>query len=509
MAAALLIVARALRACGLRLDQDDRAALMVAEGCWSAVGLSTPWAGVGLPFRAEIPPSDRGELNFGKSRLTMPGMTSPLRMVREADGRPTPIAPSRRLVTTESPIVDLQRRAGNGAVARLFASGPSSTIIQRDQGPSNPAAEAFERISNGRRLGEAWPYGPTSKRKSATHDLATFVDWIGVVEMAYGPNKEAILQRLRRLYYSSYSGKAGANFDRVIEDQAGAEGPPLDWRPIGAATLDGLFETDSIQLPSGETVDVAHILAALDIGVSGVTWKADVGAAVYDAPWTGVATWTGDLASWFVEWSQQIRKAINTPPPPETGPATEAGPASEQGPGPFSDEPMFERIGASKASKSDLLGDMDAVILAATSVQRSTVESIKAEDRPVIHANVARELTMPVSKLVGRYYGLGSAQHRPAESAGRFPQFVKAAVPRLPYREIQRATGTKGSLELESGAYEAILDAIRNTAELFITEGTSDRSDPIHAYEFRLRQIAQRFTRFLEIGLKSGDAPWP
>ena len=195
---------------------------------------------------------------------------------------------------------------------RRAAPGRTRQVARSRVGRRRPTPRL---IDLQRRVGNA-AGGPVTARKSVQHDLASFVHWIGVVEMAYGPDKQAILQRLRRLYYSSYSGKAGAKFDQAIAGQAGAgSGPPLDMLHIGASTLDMLFETDTVRTLTGDILDPAHILAAIDVRLSGVTTKAGVAEAAYDAPWTGIVTWTGDLASWFVEWSQQIRAEMAKPPP--------------------------------------------------------------------------------------------------------------------------------------------------------------------------------------------------
>jgi hypothetical protein len=386
-------------------------------------------------------------------------------------------------------VLGLQRTAGNAAVTDLLA-------IQRQPGPTT------------RRPGEQWAYGPITARKSKPHDLANFVDWIHFVEQGYGPDKQAILQRLRRLYYSSYSGKAGTDFDQVIEDQAGASGPPLDSRFVGTSTLDGLFETDTVRTLTGQILDPGHILAAIDVRLSGITTKAAAAEAVYGVPWTGIVTWAGDLASWFVEWTQQVRKIEGAPPPPPTGPATDEGPVSERGGGPASDVALFNTVGASKASKADILGDMDAQVLAAKSIQSSTPDSVRAEKRQ-LRANVKWELTGPVSKIIEQYYGFGMGRDKPTEAEGRFPAFVRSTIPPIPHKAVAGATGANGSIVLTSGAETAIYDAIRNTARLFIDQRTSDNSDPVKRYDGRIREIARRFTKFLEAGLKSGDAPWP
>ncbi len=387
-------------------------------------------------------------------------------------------------------VLELQRTAGNAAVTDLLTA-------QLQPAPAN-------------RPGEKWPYGPITTRKSQDYNLEAFIRWIQAVEAAYGPDKQAVLQRLRRLYYSSYSGKTGSEFDRAIEDQAGAGGPPLDSRYVGTSVLDFLYATDTVRTRTGDVLDPGHILAALDVGQSGLTTQAGAAEAVYDVRWAGIVTWTGDLASWFVEWSQQVRKALATPPPPPTGPATDEGPESERGGGgPVSDPALFTTVGASKASKADLLGDMDAEVLASKSIRRSTPQSVAAEKRIVRNRNIAWELTAPVSKILDQYYGMSQPGLDLTEAESRFPSFVQNASPSIPHKQVPGATGFRGSVVLTSGAEAAIYEAIRNTARLFIDHGTSDTSDPVKRYDGRIREIAKRFTKFLEAGLKSGDAPWP
>ena len=100
------------------------------------------------------------------------------------------------------------------------------------------------------------------------------------------------------------------------KDDAPIDSLAIDSLAIGTIALDGLFETDTVRTLTGESLDPGHILAALDVAQSGVTTKAEVGAALYDTPWTGVVTWTGDLASWLVEWSQQMRRRQSRRRPP-------------------------------------------------------------------------------------------------------------------------------------------------------------------------------------------------
>ncbi len=340
---------------------------------------------------------------------------------------PTP-APSPAPPPASSPAAGVQRTVQRQAVA----SPRRAPTVQR-QPPAAPPGPA----APGHRPGEAWPFGPTSQFKSITVDLATFVGWVREAETAYGVDKEAALQRLRRIYYSTYSGKAGTKFDRVIEAEQGGHEPPLDVRIMSPrrrrrTVRDGCGR--HARPPGGRRGP--HPCRARPRGL-GRELPAGVGEAAYDVKMAGVVTWTGDLASWFLEWTQEVKKIHSTPPPPPTGPATDEGPPSEVGGDPAMDPALWERIGASKASKDDLLGDIDAQIMTASSVQPTTAESRKRENRWA-----ERELSAPVSALLEQYYGLaggsaaGGTPARTSPDADRFPAFVRLAVPPIPHDEV-------------------------------------------------------------------------
>src|SRR5205085_39626 len=162
------------------------------------------------------------------------------------------------------------------------------------------------------------------------------------VERAYGPDKQSVLQRLRRLYYSSYAGAGGAQFDRVIAEQAGAGAgaPPLDAQMISPDTLDGLYETNVVLLPDGQLLDVSHVLAGLDLKTSGTTFKAATAEVGDNITMMGVVTWAGDLASWLLKYIKAAGARGEDEGPPPADPVLSA------------------------AQKVDLLSDMDAQALA-------------------------------------------------------------------------------------------------------------------------------------------------
>jgi len=333
------------------------------------------------------------------------------------------------------------------------------------------------------RPGAQWPYGPITKHKTAQYDLSTYVAWVKEVERAYGADKQAVLQRLRRLYYSSYSGKGGTDFDRVIADQAGATGTPLDALHISTSALDGLYETNVLRLRDGALIDVSHVLAGLDLKTSGLTFEGGGGEAAYNVSMLGVVTWAGDLASWFANWvAQFLTGKLPTP--------SEAGPLEAD-------------------QKVDLLSDMDAQVLAEENVRPSTIEHLKAEGRPIRDPNVGKELSMPVSNILDWYYGVGMGAEQPLKAQRRFAQFVRIASPPIPHHSAN-ADGS-GAVTLAEEAQDAIYDAIRHTARLLIVQGKKYPfgEEVLDQHDSQLHEMALRFTRFLRTGLTAGDAPWP
>ena len=406
----------------------------------------------------------------------------------------------------------LQMSAGNRAIADLIAGWGPGTRMRAESPPVQ--RQPAPRNDPWRRQGEAWAYGPITTRKSVTHDLVTYIGWIKDVEQGYGPDKQMVLQRLRRMYYSSYSGKAGSKFDRVIAPQAGAGDEPLTIPQAPAAAVDGLYETDNVVTPDGQTLDPGHILAALDLKTSGLTWKAEGAEVAIGTTMLGVVTWAGDLASWWLEWTQQLKKIHEAPRPEPTGPATEEGPPDEVGGDPALAIALWEQIGRSKVSKEDLLGDMDAQVLAASSTQKSTPESIKREKRMVMYKNIDTELTAPVSKLLEAYYGVGAKKGTTAPSKNQFASFVRTASPPIPYQEVEE--GNASRIALASDAEESIRKSVENVAWMFVSQGGSGETsskdkDPdamLRNYGWRIKDIAKRFADFLQTGLKNGDAAW-
>ena len=286
------------------------------------------------------------------------------------------------------------------------------------------------------RPGAEWPYGPVTKAKSVEHDLATYVRWVQEVEHAYGSSNEVVLQRLRRLYYSSYGGALGDKFDAVIGDQPDAGGPPLDSRSISIEALDGLYETGTVRTPDGDSIDVSHILAILDLKTAGKSIRAVGASELRDVDWAGVLTWTGDLAWLFIQWvirRHELDAAAGAAPATDAGPADVAGgidrtivietaraSSARRIVVSARDMALLDELAKIKSSKDDLLGDIDGTVIAARSLR-----------------GPPPNLVMPVSKILEQYYA-HRGEHPDGDQAAAFPKLRPLRLTGHPPRDEQR-----------------------------------------------------------------------
>jgi hypothetical protein len=350
-----------------------------------------------------------------------------------------------------------------------------------------------------------WSGGPTVERKSATHSLAEYVGWLRQVEAKYGGARAETVQRLRRLYYSNYTGGAGPRFDAVIQGAAGASGVPISSADVRLDVLNGLYETNAIATPNGSLVDVSHILAGLDVHIQGPGIKAGAGELRFDVNFEGVLTWVGDLASWFVEAKNAVIKR-------------------QQGGDPISSSDQIAillGLASSKVAKDDLLGDVDAQAMANRFTTTTILPPIGGGGM-VGPAPILTAPDMALSDMLIRYYGgeppsgaqaTGAPAGRKPEarsassSRNRFQYFVAGASPRIPH---QRVSDNPLTISLAGDAPTQIREHIYNTARMFIDQGYfSSASDDLETYANLLDEVTARFVKFLTTGLAAGDAPWP
>ncbi|MEU4419925.1 OmpA family protein [Actinoplanes sp. NPDC024001] len=318
-------------------------------------------------------------------------------------------------------------------------------IIHVEPGRSGPAAASAGPVAS-----PWWTNGPTVVRKQNVTPLGQYVTWVREVEQVY-TDRGDVIRRLRRLYYSTFtagppkpmnpSGSLGPTFDWLIAgpDQM----PPLTSPPVSLATLNGLFGTNAIRTPAGESLDPSHIFAALDVTVNGASGLGGVVEIGGSTPLTGVFTWTGDLSSWFVDWPAEKRKK------PED-----------------SDISVLLSIVNRKVSLDDLLSDMDAQIMVASETTTS-YDVIPTVDGPP-YVSIRNTLDRPPSEILQSYYGTptGSGPKTPGSGPQRFARFVKAAVPRIPY-VIPDPTKPL-EIMLAPDAEEKIYDEIYDAAKVLL-----------------------------------------
>lgn len=385
----------------------------------------------------------------------------------------------------------VQRKSAEGLLDQYPDGIKSGMRVQRQAPQAGNAA--------------AWPGGPTVARKSTTHSLAEYVGWLRQVEAKYGAGRAETLQRLRRLYYSQVTGGAGPRFDAVIAAAPGAGGAPMTTLDLPVPVINSLYETNAIATPNGSLIDVSHILAGIDVHVESVGLKAGVAEARFGVNFEGVLTWVGDLASWFVEAKNAVAKR---------GGATVS----------HSDQvAILLGLANSKAAKDDLLGDVDAQVMADRFTTTTTYPTFSS-GAPVIQTSQ----DMPLSAMLSQYYGReqspagaaasgGPAPQGPKGSAGgatrtatsesRFHYFVVGARPAIPHTLVAANPLT---VALASDAPAKIREHISNTAHLFIDQSyTGGTPTDLVAYAALLDEVNTRFVRFLTTGLTTGDAPWP
>lgn len=318
-----------------------------------------------------------------------------------------------------------------------------------------------------------WPKGPTSERKSKTHPVADFIPWVRAVEDAFEQDADDYVVALRRLYYSRFTRGAGAKFDRLL-DTPDADAAPLTTDHVPQATLDALFETDSVSTPAGQLVDPSHIFVALDARISGFSFAGYGAGALSSIPsLSGTVTWLGDLASWVLEWSSRVRKKEAELKRKLT---------EEEQITIFKDPALIK----AKVDKDDLLGNMDGQILAQ-------------------HWDPDTRL----SDFLTSYY----AAQPPAtglHAARRFHLFPPAATPWFPYQVVNAGPPLQVSISNESR--QTITHHIDRTLDFFLRwlDAPPAQWQYHSEIEWDLRATAAwAMGDFLDEGLKSGDAVWP
>ncbi|WP_066953303.1 peptidoglycan-binding domain-containing protein [Streptomyces lushanensis] len=288
-----------------------------------------------------------------------------------------------------------------------------------------------------------WPYGPTALRcghngrhkgehKGYTLDLDTYLALLRRAEIDPAvPGQERFphttVQRLRLLYYGQRVGNS--LFDRVLDTDPRLRDSPMTTDRYPQDLLDQLFRTGPVLVGGRDRspVDVSHIWVLADRRLNGLSTLSHV-AGLFLADVTGLLSWMGDLASWWIAFNDRRIKArlaavaAGRPvtDPVFTEPMDEA--SLEAGPRAWLAE------GAARCDIDDLLGDIDAMVLMPE------------------FGRLRRDTSTPIADLLAAYYGLND---RPDDRAhphvdNRFHLFVQRASPEIPHEPVDKDNPTSG-----------------------------------------------------------------
>lgn len=351
-----------------------------------------------------------------------------------------------------------------------------------------------------------WSGGPVCQRselKAWDIELSEFLVLVASVERAVKPTKAAV-QCLRRMFYSAPLGGAGKLFDSMIETDSTRTSIPLSTKDVPQSVLDALVRIGFVHIPGASApwnrVDISHVFVLLDLklnGASGYGQALDVSSqlgADYYPRLSGMCSWVGDLSSaWcgFQTFKEDAKKAAGSAwSEPVSSPADVAVPLA------WLDKAISER-----APIEDLLGDMDAVILAQKELPDSST---------------------PIATMLRNYYTVGiPSTGEIARVDDRFPQWITRVEPQIPF--VSNATGPA----LSAGAGACIRSQVYWGIVAFLAKS---RIGPLNtwavltvaprflAIQLELRsewnsrmveEIAVRFHKFLVDGLAGQTPNWP
>jgi len=205
--------------------------------------------------------------------------------------------------------------------------------------------------------GERWAYGPicfAGERKAYVTRVGSYSGWIDEVDKHFMDLKSTV-QRIRMMYYGK-AVKAIETLDELIKVNSSWADYPLTRGDVSASTMDGLIGTGWVNTGAGvdprRFVDMSHGWVLMDHELNKQTIEADLIDEM--APVIGLMSWTGDLASWWTEYSDRKGCAIEA-----------QGAAFTESPTDLAKPTEWLMAGqATRCALDDIYGDMDGFVLA-------------------------------------------------------------------------------------------------------------------------------------------------
>jgi hypothetical protein len=352
---------------------------------------------------------------------------------------------------------------------------------------------AFLTAQNAAEATPAWPKGPKASLYRTRSDVPVneYIMNLRLLEASpglAGQSSAQLAQRLRRMQYSSSTEAqrpgASENADEIIHNTtyttfSGAA--PLTTEHVSQQVLDFFWSCDCILTARGHQIDISHLWMIVDLMLAGRSVEAVLGEAfpldVDDL--RPLLSWAGDLANVVNAYTKEV-----------------------------TDLPRAQRLPAARiqamntaialASKSDLLADIDAVVLG--------------------HEARALGATLKLSTMVEDYYSTDALPQntardlRKACSARRFHYFIAHATPTLPADNVDQSAGALLNVSLKRSETVSFLktfltDVADDLQPHYFLHEASDLVDT--AGRALYDKLCERFADFLVIGLATGDAPWP
>lgn len=340
-----------------------------------------------------------------------------------------------------------------------------------------------------------WIDGPTGgedELKAWTIDVSDFIELVWKVEKVASGPAEAV-QWLRRLYYCTPLGRAGKRFDEFIKTDPSRFSEPITSRDVPQSVLDLLVRVKDVRIsweqrPEYQLVDISHVFVLLDYQLNGPSPRGKaVNAAGLRNNVESMLSWAADVAS---AWAGFNKLRAAQKPNEELRFSSDA-------------ESWVESAIAGRFSRSDLLGDLDAVALS--------------------HQKLPKSRT-PISDLLATYYQPGHSTTSEPRVAERIPLFLSRATPKIPHT----VNGT-GEISLSADARQKLYDIIKEAGTLLlsisenhpymgvilIATGRGSLGQVGDEYlnskwsQYAMRLISDRFYDFLSKGIIGVSQAWP